>query len=422
MKLRRELGFYVPAFFMLKVDTNESINNVLNSAHERILSHELIHFLQDLTTTYGLINISRCVDVVKDQNQIALNGGRYLDVPIPISLYSPAVAANTDLFSCYIGDDASQYEEFPRSVSIISVNEDLMDIDNVDCQIKVIEVEYGSPIFTYSKKFYFGAMAICESMAHLIECEIYGVESEINNFPYNSATMLTEFLCPHLKNNNQAVSEICEASLMYYNPAEVFVMALNKINEDKVVLDGSNDYYLYVVNNFTLESNSVEKEYNSIANSSISQLNDLFTVEPLKSEQWASNLVVKARGLRNTNISITSRLWQGDRDFKRASLMHIIRNIGFPVAFNNNDEVWIDNSDKTLNTPLMFPAIMSINEIFMAKRAQCYLYEHCKKHGGYQVGDECMTNPWVRAKNGSVCYFSNMWKMWGLEKISINIK
>ncbi|EMS7736078.1 hypothetical protein V9R48_003491, partial [Vibrio cholerae] len=118
----------------------------------------------------------------------------------------------------------------------------------------------------------------------------------------------------------------------------------------------------------------------------------------------------------------TSRLWQGDRDFKRASLMHIIRNIGFPVAFNNNDEVWIDNSDKTLNTPLMFPAIMSINEIFMAKRAQCYLYEHCKKHGGYQVGDECMTNPWVRAKNGSVCYFSNMWKMWGLEKISINIK
>ncbi|WP_462175553.1 hypothetical protein [Pseudoalteromonas gelatinilytica] len=312
MKLCRELGFYVPAFFMLKVDTNESINDVLNSSHERILSHELIHFLQDLTTTYGLININRCVDVIKDQNQIALNRCTHLDVPIPRSLYSPAVAANTDIFSCYIGDDASKYSEFPHCVSIVSVNEDLIEVDSVGCQIKVIEVEYGSPILTYSKKFHFGAMAICESMAYLIECEIYGVESEINNFPYNSATMLTEFLCPHLKNNNQAVSEICEASLMYYNPAEVFVKALQKINVDKVVLDGSNDYYLYVVNNFTLESNSVEKEYNSITNSSISQLNDLFTVEPLKSEQWASNLVVKARNLRNTDISITSRLWQGD--------------------------------------------------------------------------------------------------------------
>ncbi|EIF2841227.1 hypothetical protein LEZ42_001228 [Vibrio parahaemolyticus] len=420
MKLYQELGFYVPASFMLKVNTSDSIEDVLNSSYERTFSHELIHFLQDVTTTYGLINICSCVDVLKDQNQIALSANGSLNTPISINSYSQSVSTNIDLFSCYVGDGAGKFMEFPDNVKIVSVTEELMEVDNVSHGISVIEIEYGGEGYSSTKKFHFGAMAICESMAHLIECEIYGNYAKKLNFPYDSATMLVAHLCPQLMDNNQAISEICEASLMYYNPAEVFIKALKEINKNQVEINKSNGFYSYVLNTFSLEESRVNDIFKEVTQSAMSQLNDLFTVEPLKSECWASSLVGKGSLLRNRGCCLTALLWNGDQNHKRVTLMETIKSIGFPVAFNREDQVWVQDSEQTLHTPLLFPAIMSISEIFMGKSYECSLYEYCNKHGNYDVGGECKKRPWLRSNNDDLCYFSSVWRMWGLDKIEIS--
>lgn len=51
MKLNGDLGFYVPAFFMMKVDVDLPIEKIIGTVNERVFAHELIHFLQDVSTT-----------------------------------------------------------------------------------------------------------------------------------------------------------------------------------------------------------------------------------------------------------------------------------------------------------------------------------------------------------------------------------
>ncbi len=420
MKLNRDLGFYIPAFFMMQVDTDKPIEKVLETADERVFAHELIHFLQDVSTTYGLINISKCIDVIKSQNQVLRNLKYPITLPIRGDFLSNETMVNNDLFSLYVGDDTSKFCNFPDSVLVISVNEEEEEIEGLPSDVKYFEIEYSSKHMSEKKSFHFGSMAISESMASLIEDEIYGKEARRNNFPYDAALMITEYLCPKVSNNTLAIAELCEASLMYYNPSEIFINALNKINEKNIELKNPNDCYLFVLNNFTLEGNSADIEYMNSSVLAESQLADLFTVSPLKEERWASNMVAKARKIRGSNISISSQFWGKDKDKSRNSLMNSINEIGLPLVFNKKSDIFVKKSEEHLNTPLMFPAILSFYEILRGKQKGCDLYAHCSNQkGGYKTDGNCQTKPWVRAGQGKACYFSNIWKMWGLENVQI---
>ena len=421
MKLYKDLGFYVPAFFMMQVDVNIPIENIIGTKDERVFSHELIHFLQDVSTTYGLINISKCVDVIKSQNHALRKKSLPVTLPLLSSDLSDAVMANNDLFSLYIGDDAEKFKEFPESYAVVDVIEDEMEVELVPYPVKFIYIKYGSPVISATEVFHFGAMAIYESMANLIEIEIYGEEERRKNFPYDAALMIADHLCPTISHNRLAICELCEASLMYYNPAEIFVDSLRKINELGLVFEKPNECYRYVLNNYTLESEPVKVEYINASKLAESQLDDLFTVSPFKEEQWASGMVIRAREIRNRDISISAKLWGADKNQSRQSLMDFIHSVGMPIVFNRNFEAWLRDSEESLHTPLMYPAILSFHEIVRGKRQGCILNEHCvNENSGCTTNDNCHSAPWARLAQGKSCYFSNIWKMWGLENVQIS--
>ncbi|MGL6551925.1 hypothetical protein ACSZNL_01060 [Aeromonas jandaei] len=420
MKLNRDLGFYIPAFFMMQVDTDKPIEKIFGTEDERTFSHELIHFLQDVSTTYGLINISKCIDVIKSQNQALRSSSSAVSLPLEGSSLSESVMVNNDLFSIYVGDDTSKFQNFPSTVSVVGVKEEEIDLEQVPYAVKYIEIEYGSQLLSETKLFHFGAMAICESMASLIEDEIYGAEVRCKNFPYDSALMITEHLCPTISSNRLAIAELCEASLMYYNPGELFVSALKKIRDDNIELSLPNEYYLFVLNNFSLEGIPANKEYSLSSKRAESQLDDLFTVSPLKEEKWASGMVGKARHIRESNVSISSQLWGDDKTKSRECLLDSINKIGLPIVFNKNFDASLKATEESLNTPLMFPAILSFHEILLGTKKGCYLYEHCSNQGyDYITNIHCQSEPWARIRQEKACYFTNIWKTWGLESVEI---
>ncbi|MRJ43130.1 MULTISPECIES: hypothetical protein [Idiomarina] len=420
MKLRKDLGFYVPAFFMIQVDVDKPIDEIIGTENERVLAHELIHFLQDVSTTYGLINISKCVDVIKSQNHALRQSSQPARLPLVSSELSDTVMANNDLFSLYVGDDAEKLKEFPESCTVVDVIEEEMDVELVPYPVKYIYIKYKSPAISTTEDFHFGAMAIYESMANLIESQIYGDEKRRRNFPYDAALMIAEYLCPSISHNKLAVSELCEASLMYYNPAEIFVSCLKKIHDLGLVFESPNEYYLYMVNNFTLEEEPVHLEHIKASELAESQLDDLFTVSPLKEEKWASGMVARAREIRNSNISISAKLWGSDKNKSRQSLMGFIKSIGMPIVFNRNFESWLRDSEESLYTPLMYAAIFSFQEIVQGKQQGCILSSHCaNENSGCTPDHNCESAPWLRLAQGKSCYFSNIWKMWGLENVQI---
>src|SRR5260221_14717441 len=65
--LETVMGFYAPSFFRMYINTDESLENMdaWSIQTSAAFLHEYVHYLQDLTTTYGLMNISYIVDFIK---------------------------------------------------------------------------------------------------------------------------------------------------------------------------------------------------------------------------------------------------------------------------------------------------------------------------------------------------------------------
>ena len=70
-----DLGCYYPAFFFMELNTDEEIAdlNKVTTATLSTFHHEYVHFLQDITTSYGLMNICHVVDHQKLINERILN-------------------------------------------------------------------------------------------------------------------------------------------------------------------------------------------------------------------------------------------------------------------------------------------------------------------------------------------------------------
>ena len=65
--LNKALGLYMPTFLKMHIETKGSLENLgnINERDSSIFAHEYIHFLQDISTYYGLANLCIVVDYVK---------------------------------------------------------------------------------------------------------------------------------------------------------------------------------------------------------------------------------------------------------------------------------------------------------------------------------------------------------------------
>lgn len=413
MKVHQCDGYYLPAAFWLHVDTDQPISKLINAPHERTLVHELVHFLQDVSTTYGLANICRYVDQLKCFSKLVRSSSS-LSVPVLASQRSDAVNANSDLFSIYVGDGAERYMTHNDSVVITSLREHLESVENVVDPIFYAEIEYGG-----SKNFHFGSIAILESMAHIIECEIYGKMS-VKSFPYDSAQLVIDFLCPDIEVSALAVLEICEASLMFLNPAEIFVGTAKKLNSERVRHIVPNDYYKFVLERFSYENQTSVEHFARVNREAQNQLDDLFTVEPFCNERWGSGVVRAGLNIRKEGQSISSRLFDGTDRNSRDRFFALISEVGFPPSVNKHNQVWVQFGSENSHTLLMYSAIASISEMLEGRAQTCHLYEYCKnEQNGYAVNQHCLNGPWKRAKEKQACYYSHIWKMWGHEECEI---
>jgi hypothetical protein len=406
MKVHQSNGYYVPAAFWLHVETERPIDQLVNTPHERTLTHELVHFLQDVSTTYGLANICRYVEQLKCFSEL-VRGASVLSVPIVASQRSDAVNANTDLFSFYSGDGADKYMTHNDSVVVTALRESMDPVEHVGDPIFWAEIEYGC-----SRNFHFGSIAIMESMAHIIECEIYG-RMPTKSFPYDSAQLVMAYLCPDIEVDALGVLEVCEASLMFLNPAEIFIRAARKLNADRIKHTAPNDYYKFVMERFSCENQTAIEYFENVNRVAQGQLDDLFTVAPFCNERWGSGVVRGGFSIRTVGQSISSRLFESS-DSSRDRFYSLISDVGFPPSFNNHNQVWVQSGSENTFTHLMYPAISSISEMLEGRDQACCLYDYCKnEQNGYRVNQHCLDAPWKRAKAEEACYYSHIWKMWG---------
>jgi hypothetical protein len=108
------LGSYFQSFFCIELHTDESLDDLNNLKEETIstLLHEYIHFLQDITTSFGLTNIISIVNHQKLVNQTIIDSDlETFKTPVEVDINTESDIYNA-LHSIFLGDFESDFDDF----------------------------------------------------------------------------------------------------------------------------------------------------------------------------------------------------------------------------------------------------------------------------------------------------------------------
>jgi hypothetical protein len=416
MKLCEEKGLYIPSFFVMYINDN---------TNETFL-HELIHFLQDISTTFGLINISRNVDAIKDLNRIMReekttrsNFTKFI---------SKAHRENQDLFSYYLGHGAQNTKSLNSTMRILNISQEPALLDTNAYQTNEIMLEIGND--SIRNEFHFGALDIMESMAHILESFVFNNDrGKYRRYPYDAVSMIIEHKYPCLQ-DKLAMAELCEASLMFYHPAEALLMALDIMKEQKFCHSKQNDTYTFVLENIKFEGDDISKEnidalmlYKEELHRTAQKLDDLITSEPYKSEQLGRRYVERASQLRISRHKTITGFFYQDGIQAGIALTEYLNTIGVPLILTNDGDAKTHPETESLFSPFLFHAIYSIYAILLNKATSCYLKDFCAIHESRMKYDErCLISPWTRVYDQELCPFAHIWRMWDFEQYNYKMK
>ena len=430
-QLNTTLGFYRPTFFKMQVNHSADLTNLnlLSDIPSAIYLHEYIHFLQDITTTYGFTNISTVVDYIKYVNELAINGtSRTFTVPVT-PRPSPAndVSFNLKLKKEYVG---SVDDILTATVSYVTKQTKTITLKNGNVNLDTIIVDYldnnGQKCFHQ-----FGSHCIVESMAFMIENSIYpNLLEPTPDFPYKSAQKVIEFEYPTFLHNPLNALALCDASLGTFNPGEFFFTMLSKMKSENYLPPTPEDVYRYCASNVSFNFNGAinfNQLLLSTSASASSQLCDYFTTSIFGDNRyWINNTIATAVDLRLTNPFFILEIARGGRIQTNIPFMSVFKKLGSPMVTNLNDEgTFYSPLQSSLNIkPEYMWAISQVYGLYMKPLVnnprKCELKLWCQASCYSQnitdyTNTNCYNSPWLRITDPQLCSFASIWKTWGLE-------
>ena len=119
-RLNTIMGYYKPAFFHINVKTDNAFKNFSDNDFS-IFIHEYVHFIQDVTTTYGLNNMYVYSEYIRYATKHAYNSSnKQIKTPIrPTTDNEDNVYLNQKICSLTNGDTNS----ILRIIEIKEINE-----------------------------------------------------------------------------------------------------------------------------------------------------------------------------------------------------------------------------------------------------------------------------------------------------------
>ena len=430
-KLNTTLGFYRPSFFKMQVNRSENLEdlNTLSDISSAIYLHEYIHFLQDISTTYGYINISTVVDYIKHVNQVTQNGqSRVFNVPFnPRPTPNDEVYFNLNLKKKYVG---SVDDVISVNVVGVSTTPSIVTLRNGNVNVDTVVIDYDDA--NGNRKYHqFGSHCIIESMAYLLENELYpNLIPNTLDFPYRSAEKVIEKEYNTLLNDPLNVIALCDISLMSFNPGDFFYSMLLKMESESYIPSTPEDIYSFCSSRVSFNYNgatSLNQLLLSTSNIATCQLCDYFTTTIFEDNKtWINYTISTAIDIRQNDPYFILDIARNGKIQTNSPFINIFTKLGTPMVTNLDDE-------GTFYSPLqanhkIYPeylwAISQIYSLYLkplsANPKVCELKLWCKESCvTNKLADftdtNCYDSPWLRTTYKNLCPFSVMWKTWGME-------
>ena len=408
------LGNYTPAFFHIALNTQEELteSNLLNNP---TYIHEYIHFIQDVTTIHGLTTI----DVFNEDMRVAIHNiynqeDMSFDVPIIHVIDGEEKNSYAKYINLYNGDDVPLSCREIIKIEYLNISMDKYSSVSDLC-IKIID--NNSTDYDIS----FGAFAIKESMAYILEQKLSLNWVKSSDFPYNFAFRLTEQIYPEFAKDILNVLALCDISLQFLNSGEVFYNFLIQLKNEKILPQKPEDIYDYFYPlqynraNLTLEESIVEV-YSYTKKKLLSYFNDKTFFKNIRN--WIEHTLSMALRKRITDRYFLLKLVRGGVASNNKILKDLHFSLGTPVISNllGSSICIINEQEIDLKYFIAISHIGSLFESGICKSScECSLYVICLKQGKL-VDENCLKSPWLRCEEKErKCYYTNLWRHWKLQ-------
>lgn len=430
--------YYRPSFFMMKVDVPVEMMNLLSVTDGTfsLYFHEYIHFVQDISTIYGLMNISVITYYIQQSAHKIYNDGiKSFDVPILLRNDKADFGYNNfKLRPIYLGSPIN-----PKYKSIEIISYERLEKkwgerihENIDCiKVKAKELE-NDTLFEIE----FGGNQVTEGMAYL--CERYafyevlkaqGTSIPVDDYPYLMAKKLAETIYPKFAENDLYIIAACDACLMTYHPGLSFVRLAEHFNSIDFFSREREIKEVYIEANNLLKGSHVD--FDVILETVRSEIKKNFKGEFFKgSTEWIDIIFDRMKHFRKDLPEFITDILQCG-NLKENEIFGIFHKLfGSPLVLNGQDDATISiphDFDAKDFHPNLFWSINQMLKIFsLNKPIPCEMKSYCinsKRNGSKITPDErCDSAPWSRCYDAELCPFAVMWRHWALSDFKPNLK
>lgn len=426
-KLHKILGYYVPAFFEMHVDTDadDLTINKLNHFEMTVLFHEYIHFLQDFATYYGLNRIYVYSEYMHSViNRIYRNSSdNKISVPIKIEDNADNVLLNQQIQKFTSGDDGGEYGILNFTISDIIEDSDPL-IDNpymTSIPNVIVSSSEGDVVI-------FGATAITESMAYIMErlCSPAAFKKS-PSFPYGAAEMVADYYVPHFSDNPFMVLALCDMSQMSSNPGACFVRVMKGIQSGQLSFNSPEEIYDHFYDQISMtmegEQSTLLLGFQRLSNVVKQQLkNYLRNMSILDTYyEWIDRLFNFAWEWRKNDRYFLLKMARHHELSTNRAFEFCIYNVGTPLMSNNKGNYFKTppNGMKVDTDVEYFKAFSQIEQLFSLGLKECSLYEWCCKSPQSTPSELCLSAPWKKVQEKRMCPYALLWKHWNLSKYDV---
>lgn len=388
------LGYYLPAFMYIDIENPIDFQEFENHSDEikGTFMHEYCHYLQDVSTTYGVINFTFILQELMYKT--------YKDIT---DVETRLLKANRGTYGLCNGDQC--VEDIIFYINDVTIRTD----DDFDYVI----VRYHG-----NKEFHFGNFCIAESMAYLMERRLYNTKEKYNEFPYNMCEIICEKEYPVFAKNKVWIMALCELALLEISGGAFFINALRLMKENNFLPSNVLEIEKFIDKHYNMgfrgERNRLKElldsvypecpiDFNSIKKWIISRF-ELGCLFREKSKCFISLT------LSTENIKERYGFWQ-----------QIMDKFGAPIVVNGDGEMvqgaYLKGTQINIGDMLAPIAIDQLmDDEGKYKKRSCPLVKICRLHTNISCYSEiCEIDPKKKIKEEKLCPVGVFWKLYNID-------
>lgn len=239
-------GEYYPAFFemkLTKIDGKIDLNTCTDMEFA-LFFHEYIHFLQDVTTSYGLTRCYSYGEYIQSVvNDIRNKPKGVIKVPYLYDDNRDDIMLGDYLSNITQGD--SSEESFVDYLSNVKIDWD--NIDGLPYKHKYLK-SLKIPLLTADGDIMLAIGSYClkESIAYIMQRTLTVDKDHLPDYPYNAAEIIAKAVYPEFAENTLNVLALADCCLMFSNPGEIYYRMLLQMNDKHYLPAKPHDIYFHL--------------------------------------------------------------------------------------------------------------------------------------------------------------------------------